>query len=446
MEASMFGLRSHRQYIPSVENMHESERPEIAPHPQQYFLDKGVDTYYFSISFLNPKTGKREWTRRTTNQTDLKKAERAKEQVFAKFLAKLYSKEIKKSEVQPIETLIESFLNSKHYSLSTLKDIKNVFNRFLKDAHGKPVCDIDSEFLQQHLQKIHGRVTNPIYSSPARCKAKKYLQSLFSFAVQRRLIERNPLDLVTLARIEEPDRDYFLPVEFEKFWIRMPEHTYAQRSLKNLTLLASATAGRLYELICVKQSDIDWHKRRIVLKQTKNRKRRTVLISARVKQAIERQLLNNRIHKKECVQGSEYLFPNEKGQVLISADRKTNPVSNRFRKVRETLLPTRKGLHFHSLRHSFAQNAAECGVPMERLSNFLGHKDDRVTQEHYALIEELDWSNETQLTLIQYIESLQPIEVDRIISPHIQSAQPINSNQLPTWYPLDTTIARSRAA
>ena len=39
---------------------------------------------------------------------------------------------------------------------------------------------------------------------------------------------------------------------------------------------------------------------------------------------------------------------------------------------------------FHSLRHTFATRATECGVDVKTLSEILGHKNPTITLQRYA--------------------------------------------------------------
>ena len=74
----------------------------------------------------------------------------------------------------------------------------------------------------------------------------------------------------------------------------------------------------------------------------------------------------------------------------------SNYTANIFRKhwlklLKIIRLDELKNLHFHDLRHVFAQNLLYEGVSLEYIQAFLGHQDFSTTQKRYA---NLSFSNE----------------------------------------------------
>ena len=141
------------------------------------------------------------------------------------------------------------------------------------------------------------------------------------------------------------------------------------------------TGLRLGELLALKWKNVDMHKAQIVVESTcyyVNNKR--IIDSPKTSQSLRtipfpRQILALfRVLKKHA-----------KSDFVIEEN--GNPVSNRsmqrsFELVQRKLDIEPKG--FHSLRHTFATRALECGMDVKTLSEILGHTNPNVTLRRYA--------------------------------------------------------------
>jgi integrase len=432
------------QFIRTESSMPKKERITISEEPTQPYLKKGVATYYFGVQYFCKDRLERVGTRISTGETDKKRAKAKRDEIREMFIAELSIGQVEKSEVQSVESLIKEFLEHKRSSLTPKSYLNYEYDlrKFEQFAKGKPLRDVTPKFISDYLQTIKGRNTDPSRSSPAQQKAKRTLSVLFRYAVNEGRLENCVVDRVALKKVKKGTREYFTDSEFLEFWPQMPERTYAEYSLKNLTLLASATGARLSELASIEASHI--REGKINLVNTKNGEPRSLTINERAQQAITRQRQAKQSHSVKAVQGSALLFPNERGGKLISDDRQTNPVSNRFRKVRESILPNRPGLHFHSLRHSFAQNAINAGVPEIKLSKYIGHQDLATTTRNYVLQADTDLESDERLSLREYIQSLQAIgQTPTSLILAVPSEKLPNRKQ---WSPLGLTISQSLAA
>lgn len=88
---------------------------------------------------------------------------------------------------------------------------------------------------------------------------------------------------------------------------------------------------------------------------------------------------------KQLLQTLKTLKRTEKSNYVVSA--KGKPVAVRsYQKSFASLLQKQKIPHkgFHSLRHTFATRALECGMDVKTLSELLGHKNATVTLNRYA--------------------------------------------------------------
>lgn len=153
-------------------------------------------------------------------------------------------------------------------------------------------------------------------------------------------------------------------------------------------LLALYTGLRLGEICALKWTDIDWERGTVTVRRTVQRLkqagkgRRTRLMigtpkspaSCRTVPAPE--FLLEQLEKMRWKSRSEFIFGTEAG----AAEPRT--VQRRFCRVMKAL--QLDGVHFHTLRHSFATRLLELGVDVKTVSLLLGHSSARTTLECYA--------------------------------------------------------------
>lgn len=82
----------------------------------------------------------------------------------------------------------------------------------------------------------------------------------------------------------------------------------------------------------------------------------------------------------------ERMYSESPGELLISFTKGKAVAVRSYQRSFERLLNRLKIPHkgFHSLRHTFATRALECGMDIKTLAEVLGHKNPTVTLKHYA--------------------------------------------------------------
>lgn len=155
-------------------------------------------------------------------------------------------------------------------------------------------------------------------------------------------------------------------------------------------LLALYTGMRLGEVCALKWTDIDWERRTIAVRRTAQRLvqsgdkdgHRTVIVIGTPKTNRSRRVLPvpefilSLLKSLAKNSSSEFVF----GSGARPAEPRT--VQRRFRRLTDRLNLT--GVHFHTLRHTFATRMLEIGANVKTVSVILGHSSIHTTLEVYA--------------------------------------------------------------
>jgi integrase len=241
----------------------------------------------------------------------------------------------------------------------------------------------------------------------ARTKAKhlRVLSNCLKSAVQHGYAARNP---VTELPDSERPRDselgerepaYFTNEELPRLFAEFDEGVY-----RVLFLLALKTGMRLGELTALTWGDVDLsegliHVRRAArdgrLSQTKNRRRREVLISDEVVTLLGEWW-------GECGSPAEsnvLVLPGEREDGYLSGStvlrRELYPAMKQAGIPREG--PTGEERNFHSFRHTFSKRAMESGAQLTWLSRHLGHSSTSVTDRVYGHYEREERAKQAKL-------------------------------------------------
>ena len=146
-------------------------------------------------------------------------------------------------------------------------------------------------------------------------------------------------------------------------------------------LLCLYSGLRIGELIALQWSDIDLTKGILTVSKSCHDSKDGLIIDA-----------PKTISSRRMIPLPKQLLPilksiKKKSDALFVVSAKGKPVSVRsYQRSFELLLKKLKIPHkgFHSLRHTFATRAIECGMDVKTLSEILGHKNPTVTLNRYA--------------------------------------------------------------
>lgn len=210
----------------------------------------------------------------------------------------------------------------------------------------------------------------------------RLLAAALRSAFEEGLIPKNPCRRIRIQRTEPQEQRV----------LTRKEQELVKKSISSAndlpTLLSLYTGMRLGEVCALRGSDIDWEKKTITVRRTVQRVaqhkngRKTVLMvgtpkslrACRVIPVPDFVLKQLKTLRKEKADNG-YVFGD-------SAPAEPRTIQRRFRRFMDKL--GIMGVHFHTLRHSFATRLLELGVDVKTVSVLLGHNSAKTTLDHYA--------------------------------------------------------------
>jgi integrase len=258
----------------------------------------------------------------------------------------------------------ESYVKLRSLRPSTRKGYDRVVLKYCADWLERELPSLsDDEILKKFAE------TRDLSGSAQAALAIRVLKAVYSYAVARfRIPERNVGKILRIAGIAvSPVRKTRIVKKSDLVkWYKAVASlngSRAERTARDIFLVALFTGLRKTEIMSLKWTDIDLRSRTLTARNTKNHRDHTLPVSDPLLRLLK-------VRKKESGE-AVHVFPGKGGRDHV---RDIDDV--RLRVVKES------GVEFtiHDLRRTFATIAAEMGVPAYLLKKLLNHKSGDVTE------------------------------------------------------------------
>lgn len=266
--------------------------------------------------------------------------------------------------------LIKDFLReyetyiSETKSKSYLRSVKLSFKQFIEFAGNVYLSEVNLRLVESFIQHTYKR---------AQYSAGLYYRTLkagFSTALRWNYIKSNPFTKIKAPKTATKNPLFISESELQKIL-----KIVLKPALKNMMLISYDSGLRLAEVVNLKWNNIDLQQKILKVSNsdnflTKSKKDRVVPLTDR----LYKLFLSLAPNVFTISNNSEYIFQTN-NRVRFNEDY----LSKSFKRaVRSTNL--NESYSFHSLRHSFASNLVQRGVPLYIVSKLLGHQNIRTTE------------------------------------------------------------------
>lgn len=190
------------------------------------------------------------------------------------------------------------------------------------------------------------------------------LKAAFNKAHEWQLIKISPFAGMRISKMQQFQPQYLKLSDLNKIL----EMTTSEE-IKNIFVFAFYTGCRLGEILQIRWKNINLDRRIVIIGgenfTTKNKKVREIPIHPEILKIIK---------VKGSRNSNQLLFSKQSGYFY-----NRDYISRQFKLARRKA-GLGEGIHFHSLRHSFASNLAISGVPIITIKELLGHSSIISTQ------------------------------------------------------------------
>jgi site-specific recombinase XerD len=286
--------------------------------------------------------------------------------------------EISKMQGTPVE--IQEFtiwLSRLGYAESTIESYKKLLGNFFKYLKGSVPTQKQVEAFNHYL---HQTKSSGSYIESHLNVINKYSEFLEKVKKRKLVVSR----LVVEKKIKE-ERTIFSQQEIKSLFSSIEDTTPLGLMDKAILSLYYGCGLRCKEGINIELNEVNYSKRLIYVKPSKNYHSRYVPMSKRVMKDLQEY---EKYARKVINPDSDYLLVGKAKEQTYGCH-----LNKRLKRLIR-LAGIEKRATLHSLRHSIATHLLQQGMDLEYIGRFLGHKSLDATQVYVRMNEELMYETE----------------------------------------------------
>lgn len=268
------------------------------------------------------------------------------------------------------------------YAKSTLITIKSCLAGFQQFSLQRNITSM-SELKEEDIESF--LITYSKYARSTIPSRLHYLKTMLEYFYQSGITEKNlalACPKIKYGKFANTIPSVFSPQEVKKILNAIDRENPTGKRDYAMILMIVRLGLRIEDVIHLKFSDIDWHRKSIRITQSKTNSVVTLPLLEDVGWAIINYLKNGRPETK-C----EYIFIKHNAIHGYYGEYETNPYFILQKYLTRTGIPTdherRHG--FHALRHSLASELLQKDVPLPVISGILGHANSDTTNVYLSV-------------------------------------------------------------
>ncbi|MHB8871676.1 MAG: tyrosine-type recombinase/integrase [Candidatus Doudnabacteria bacterium] len=256
---------------------------------------------------------------------------------------------------------------SKSYYVSVCSSFKHLIEFF---GYGKSIQTIGLKDVENFLTHLQQNITKTSSSSRGEGYRVYFrtLKAAFNKAKDWGYVKEN-----YFTKIKLPKRQKLAPVFINSEQLSAINDHVKNEIVKDVVVFAFYTGMRLNEIVNLRWKNVDLNKRIITVGDdkflTKGRNQRFIPICEETFSIVEKKK-----YKKIVPIRNDFVFCKSNGV------RYTGDYISKIFKLACKAANLDNAIHFHSLRHSFASNLVQRGVPLYTIKELLGHSSISTTE------------------------------------------------------------------